>query len=182
MLQMALLPFRRKACWGFFRPKKFRQLWPGANLRSWVPEASMLTTRPPKPLSMTGSWSCRSSAGIASLSSQGEQGHFFFAKQTNCHFLKIMTDSCNTLQQSYTEFYCSVFFLHWPILHGSHPVYQTSAEQYFDPWLLLAKLIPSDDCVAEIFCFNPFQSNFSATHILPISYLFWAWKRLVDYL
>jgi hypothetical protein len=30
--------------------------------------------------------------------------------------------------------------------------------------------------------FNPFQSNFSATHILPSSYLFWSGKRLVDYL
>jgi hypothetical protein len=29
---------------------------------------------------------------------------------------------------------------------------------------------------------NPFQSNFSATRILPNSYLFWAGKRLVDYL
>jgi hypothetical protein len=29
---------------------------------------------------------------------------------------------------------------------------------------------------------NPFQSNFSANRILPISYLFWAVKRLVDYL
>jgi hypothetical protein len=29
---------------------------------------------------------------------------------------------------------------------------------------------------------NPFQSNFSATRILPCSYLFWAGKRLVDYL
>jgi hypothetical protein len=28
---------------------------------------------------------------------------------------------------------------------------------------------------------NPFQSNFSATRILPSSYLFWAGKRLVDY-
>jgi hypothetical protein len=27
---------------------------------------------------------------------------------------------------------------------------------------------------------NPFQSNFSATRILPSSYLFWAGKRLVD--
>ena len=32
----------RKACCGFFRP--------GSNPRSWVPEASMLTTRPPKPV------------------------------------------------------------------------------------------------------------------------------------
>jgi hypothetical protein len=29
---------------------------------------------------------------------------------------------------------------------------------------------------------NPFQSNFSANLILPSSYLFWAVKRLVDYL
>jgi hypothetical protein len=29
---------------------------------------------------------------------------------------------------------------------------------------------------------NPFQSNFSATRILPSSYLFWAGKRLVGYL
>ena len=28
---------------------KIRRLRPGSNLRSWVPEASMLTTRPPKP-------------------------------------------------------------------------------------------------------------------------------------
>jgi hypothetical protein len=30
--------------------------------------------------------------------------------------------------------------------------------------------------------FNSFQSNFSANQILPSSYLFWAVKRLVDYL
>jgi hypothetical protein len=30
--------------------------------------------------------------------------------------------------------------------------------------------------------YNPFQSNFSATRILPSSYLFWAGKRLVGYL
>jgi hypothetical protein len=29
---------------------------------------------------------------------------------------------------------------------------------------------------------NSFQSNFSANRILPNSYLFWAVKRLVDYL
>jgi hypothetical protein len=36
------------------------------------------------------------------------------------------------------------------------------------------------------FCYteniNPFQSDFSATRILPISYLFWAGKSLVEYL
>jgi hypothetical protein len=30
--------------------------------------------------------------------------------------------------------------------------------------------------------FNPLQSNFSANRILPSFYLFWAVKRLVDYL
>jgi hypothetical protein len=34
----------------FFAPKKIRRLQPGFNPRTWVPEASMLTTRPPKPL------------------------------------------------------------------------------------------------------------------------------------
>jgi hypothetical protein len=37
---MALLPLQRKACWGFFCP--------GVNQWTWVPKASMLTTRPPK--------------------------------------------------------------------------------------------------------------------------------------
>jgi hypothetical protein len=30
--------------------RKIRRLWPGLKPRSWAPEASMLTTRPPKPL------------------------------------------------------------------------------------------------------------------------------------
>jgi hypothetical protein len=33
-----------------FFARKIRRLWPGSNPRSWVPEASMLTARPPKPL------------------------------------------------------------------------------------------------------------------------------------
>jgi hypothetical protein len=33
-----------------FVARKIRRLRPGLNPRSWVPEASMLTTRPPKPL------------------------------------------------------------------------------------------------------------------------------------
>jgi hypothetical protein len=37
---------------------------------------------------------------------------------------------------------------------------------------------PRNSCVR----FNHFQSNFSATRILPNSYLFWAGKRLVGYL
>ena len=35
----ALLPLRRKACWGFFRPKKSWRLRPGLNPRTWVPKA-----------------------------------------------------------------------------------------------------------------------------------------------
>jgi hypothetical protein len=45
----ALLPLRRKAYWEFFA-RKIRRLRPVLNPRTWVPEASMLTTRPPKPL------------------------------------------------------------------------------------------------------------------------------------
>jgi len=37
----ALLPLRSKACWGFFHPK---------NTRTRVPEASTLTSKPPKQL------------------------------------------------------------------------------------------------------------------------------------
>ena len=33
-----------------FFARKIRRLRPGSNARSWVPEASRLTTRPPKPL------------------------------------------------------------------------------------------------------------------------------------
>jgi hypothetical protein len=41
----------------------------------------------------------------------------------------------------------------------------------------------SEYFLKEIFLgVNPFQFNFSATRILPSSYLFWAGKRLVDYL
>jgi hypothetical protein len=40
-------------------------------------------------------------------------------------------------------------------------------------------LIPLRGFILE---FNPFQPNFSANRILPNSYLFWAVKRLVDYL
>jgi hypothetical protein len=45
-----LLPFRRKARWGFFSPWKIRRLRPGLNPWTWVPEASTLTPTPPKPL------------------------------------------------------------------------------------------------------------------------------------
>ena len=39
---MALLPLWRKARWGFFRPEKFRRLWPGSNPRTWVLKGSAL--------------------------------------------------------------------------------------------------------------------------------------------
>ena len=42
MRQTALLPFRRKPCWGFFSPWKIRRLRPGFNPRTWVPKASTL--------------------------------------------------------------------------------------------------------------------------------------------
>ena len=32
-----------------FTPVKIQRLLPGLNPRTWLPEASMLTTRPPKP-------------------------------------------------------------------------------------------------------------------------------------
>ena len=38
----ALLPLRRKACWGFFRPEKSRRLQPGLNPRTWVLKGSTL--------------------------------------------------------------------------------------------------------------------------------------------
>jgi hypothetical protein len=37
---------------GFTSPPKEGMLWTFSNPRSWVPEASMLTTRPPKPLAL----------------------------------------------------------------------------------------------------------------------------------
>jgi hypothetical protein len=39
----ALLPFRRKSCWGFFRPEKIRRFRPGLNPRTWVLKASTQT-------------------------------------------------------------------------------------------------------------------------------------------
>jgi hypothetical protein len=49
MGQTALLSFRRKER-RIFSPEKIRLLQPGLNPRTWVPEASMLITRTPKPL------------------------------------------------------------------------------------------------------------------------------------
>ena len=46
--EMALLPPQGRHAVDFFA-RKIRRLRPGSNPRSWVPEASMLTTRPPKP-------------------------------------------------------------------------------------------------------------------------------------
>jgi len=39
----ALLPLRRKACWGFFCPEKSWRLRPGFNLQTWVLKGSMLS-------------------------------------------------------------------------------------------------------------------------------------------
>jgi hypothetical protein len=40
-------PSERRHAVDFFA-QKIRRLWPGSDPRSWVPEVSMLTTRPPK--------------------------------------------------------------------------------------------------------------------------------------
>ena len=42
MRQTALIPFRRKACWGFFHPKKSDGFGRVLNPRIWVPKASTL--------------------------------------------------------------------------------------------------------------------------------------------
>jgi hypothetical protein len=49
MGQILSLPLRRKAGRGFFRCQIIQRLRSGLNPRTRVPEASMLTTRPPKP-------------------------------------------------------------------------------------------------------------------------------------
>ena len=50
MGQTALLPFRRKACWEFFRPEKIQRLRQGSNPRTWGTKGQHATSRPPKPL------------------------------------------------------------------------------------------------------------------------------------
>ena len=47
--ETASLPPQGRHVVDFFA-RKIRRLRPGSNPRSWVPEASMLTTRPPKPV------------------------------------------------------------------------------------------------------------------------------------
>jgi hypothetical protein len=43
-------PFRRKACWEFFRPWKIRLLQPGLNPANFGSKGHHATSRPPKPL------------------------------------------------------------------------------------------------------------------------------------
>jgi hypothetical protein len=50
MGQIILLPLPKKGMLWIFPAGKIRGLRSGANPRSWVPEASVLTPRPPKPL------------------------------------------------------------------------------------------------------------------------------------
>ena len=42
----ALLPFQRKSYSGFLRSEKIHRPWPGLNLRTSDPEASMITSGP----------------------------------------------------------------------------------------------------------------------------------------
>ena len=51
MGQTALLPFRRKACWGFFSPWKFQRLRPEFELANLGTKGQHATSRLPKPLS-----------------------------------------------------------------------------------------------------------------------------------
>jgi hypothetical protein len=51
MGQTALLPLEGRHAEDFFA-RKIRRIRPGLNPRTWVPEASILTTRLPKPLGM----------------------------------------------------------------------------------------------------------------------------------
>jgi hypothetical protein len=55
---------------------------------------------------------------------------------------------------------------------------------YLQTWLDLEVTYLFQYRYSEIFIYsiNPFQSNFSTNRIIPSSYLFWAVKRLVDYL
>jgi hypothetical protein len=54
MGQIILLPLPKEGMLRIFPAEKIRWLRSGANPRSWVPEASTQTPRPPKPLSIPG--------------------------------------------------------------------------------------------------------------------------------
>ena len=54
-MALALLPPQGRHAVDFFT-RKIRRLWPGSNPLSWVPEASLLTTRPPKPTFVADSY------------------------------------------------------------------------------------------------------------------------------
>ena len=82
----ALLPLRRKACWGFFRPKNPTAStgFEHANLGTKDQHA---TPRPPKPLIYTNNWyiSYKNCAGIFRMnvyafqySGKRVEEHFFF--------------------------------------------------------------------------------------------------------
>jgi hypothetical protein len=53
---MALLPLRRKACWGYFCPEKSWRLRPSLNPRTWVLKGSMLTLDHPSSLLDSLKW------------------------------------------------------------------------------------------------------------------------------
>jgi hypothetical protein len=80
MGQTALLPLRRKASWGFFQP--------GLNPRTWVPEASMLTTRPLKPPTLE-------------------------CNQTQMHHRDWLTNFIHPVHLQFTVMRCFIFCLIW---------------------------------------------------------------------
>jgi hypothetical protein len=72
---------------------------------------------------------------------------------------------CGMWLQVSKQIYCSIFY---PVGRGI--MFIQNIKEYCTISL------------SQLFFFNPFQSNFSANRTLPSSYLFWAVKRLVDYL
>jgi hypothetical protein len=68
----------------------------------------------------------------------------------------------------------------YSIYGTSVPAYNIYGTSENDTWIWSGVLGPILRMSGKRF--NPFQTSFSATRILPSSYLFWAGKRLVDYL
>jgi hypothetical protein len=100
MRQTALLPFRRKACWGFFRPKKIRRLRPGLNPLTWVPEASMLTTRHNLEYLASYSWKWARPPSAGERNTYSSKNYFFF------HMSKLILGSTQPRIQQVPVFFC----------------------------------------------------------------------------
>jgi hypothetical protein len=80
----ALLPLRRKACWGFFTPWKIRRLRPGLNPRPWVLEASMhpLDHRIRSTFGLAWRWKISVTSGASYT--RGKTHRLSLSKETRC--------------------------------------------------------------------------------------------------